>query len=70
MALTFDRIFVSKMLKAAATFTCGTLAGGCFYISSTEAPARMKLDMPSALRNWNASYNRAVAIQVWYNRNY
>ena len=50
-------------LEIIATFAAGLFAGAAIYIDLVEQPARNRLDIATALKEWRPSYKRAAVVQ-------
>jgi hypothetical protein len=52
------------ILQFIAVVSASLFSGAALYINVAEHPARMRLDTPSAARQWAPSYKRATMLQA------
>ena len=55
---------ISRCLKVIVVVAEGLIAGSGYYISMVEVPARMQLDMKTAIRSWKPVFNQAKKSMV------
>jgi len=58
-----DQVQSGAVLKVVSTLATGLFAGGSFYVTVVENPARMTHDSTSAITMWKPSFLRAKFIQ-------